>query len=730
MNTPSIHRILKSIAATAAVSAVAMATARAVNEREGGEWPWNLKLHGHHDAEVAEALGTGWFLNVGPTGIRARIMRDSPKYFTVKYVFRNSPAHGKIGIGDVIVGANGRRMNTEHYFGRGSRGRSTWDGPMTEMAKLIEDSQGTDGKLEFIVWPGGERSQETTVTVEIKPVGRFSETWPFDCERSEKLLASLRDFLYEDYQRAGRFESTVQTHSMGTLALMGSDVRRHQRLVSTIMASYYDKRYDPVAGAGLPAWGWGYDGIVMGEYYLISGDRRLRPAIESLVETFTYAQSPHAGGYHHKPFPYIYRRVASGGPPGYGPMSFPGGLALTAMGLFREAGLDYGEQPREAVHQAYLRSMNGDGAVGYGFSQGDNVLVESTGPEASVESPRGIGFEIPGGMAAIGEYKVLEDGGEPRWLRTEAETNRVFDMGSGKRRIVRAQTLTAPTRPMRHSGNQIDHFGRSGSGALGHLIGNKGGEGWENVGRFLATACAHSPKTLLDGHASTHIHVLWGSLAAAMAPNPRHFQSYMDGIKWWFIMAQAHDGSYVVMPGRDYASTDHVYGTRVMPSAAAALILSVSERSLMITGRGEATESTDGGRPPRYFDPHKQDMLEKELLFTLADMAHGDEIRPLEMELSMARTKVVFSGVRPDWEIEFRAPNSEQSASFPMEDLEFSDRVMLARLVAAIRRSDPEAQALAGLFCELDGQTTVADLYYERAGEDFAPIIEQIFESD
>ena len=42
----------------------------AVNEK--GEWPWNLKLNGWHDRAIAEDLGTGWFLNVGPTGLSRR----------------------------------------------------------------------------------------------------------------------------------------------------------------------------------------------------------------------------------------------------------------------------------------------------------------------------------------------------------------------------------------------------------------------------------------------------------------------------------------------------------------------------------------------------------------------------------------------------------------------------------------------------------------------------------
>ena len=126
---------------------------------EKGDWPWNLKLHGWHDREVAEELGQGWFLNVGPTGIRAQITHEHPEYLTVRYVFRKSPAQGVVSINDVIVGANGKRFNVPHTFGRrGDAKNAGWAGPMTEMAEQIEESQGAEGKLELIVWSGENRS--------------------------------------------------------------------------------------------------------------------------------------------------------------------------------------------------------------------------------------------------------------------------------------------------------------------------------------------------------------------------------------------------------------------------------------------------------------------------------------------------------------------------------------------------------------------------------------------
>ena len=121
------------------------------------------------------------------------------------------------------------------------------------------------------------------------------------------------------------------------------------------------------------------------------------------------------------------------------------------------------------------------------------------------------------------------------------------------------------------------------------------------MAEFLATGAAKSPEELLSGHASTHIHVLWGSLGAALA-SEKDFRAYLDGIRWWMIMAQAHDGGYVVMPGRDYASTDHVYGTRNFPAACAALILSLKEKRLQITG---APRVLDQGKPKGGLKPTK-----------------------------------------------------------------------------------------------------------------------------
>jgi len=729
----TIRHLRLSSAILSCLWAFAPGPVHAVHEK--GDWPWNLKLHGWHDREVAEELGQGWFLNVGPTGIRARITQEHPKYLTVKYVFKKSPAAGLVRIDDIIVGANGKRMNVAHYFGRGSRGRGTWEGPMVEMSKLIEDSQGKDGKVEFIVWPGGDKSKETTVTVQIDPIGRFSPTWPYDCERSDKLMLELCGFLHSEHKREGGF-GRPHTSSAAILALMASNQRKYERLAFDIVRGFSDKRYDPLNGTGYQAWNWGHEGILLGEYYLLTKDRRVLPAIDSLVKCVVDAQTPESGGYSHRPAPYIMRRVAAGGPKGYGAMSLPGGLIMTALSLFKEAGLDHGEEAYERIHQAYLRSVDGAGGIGYGFNGLDHAVIALTGPNAKKSnSPRGIGFIIESGMTDIGPYEIeWPTKSDPRyrdtsWLQRETAANRVFDFGGAKRLVVRTQIADEPRRPFQHDGGRVDHLARSGTGALAHAIGNADNRSWGFLAQHLATGCARSPQSLLDGHASTHMHVIWGTLGAALA-DEKDFRAYMDGIKWWFIMAHTHNGGFVVMPGRDYASTDHVYGTRVFPTGCAAVILALKEKRLRITGAppaGGAAEAS-AARPARQLTERGRMLADRTLLISLAELSHAGSITPVPMNLSKASTRVAFIRVERDGQLSFRALQGESEATFPLEELSAGDRAQLARLVSQLRPDDAEVAGMVGLLMEESGHTEHADTYYEQTNERIQDRIYDLFE--
>lgn len=718
-------------------SLLALASASAVYEKKDG-WPWTLKLHGWHDREVAEELGAGWFLNLGPTGIRARITQQHPKYLTVKYVFKDSPANDLIHIDDIIVGANGKTMDVAHKFGR--RGDLGWDGPMVEMSKLIEDSQGAGGELALIVWPGGDSSAEKTVTLRIDPIGRFAESWPFDCPRSDKLLTELCDFLVSEYDRTGKFESRPHTHGAAVLALLAANDAKYDSLVKKVMKGYESKRYDPNHSAGFPVWAQVHDGIVMGEYYLLNRERALEEPMKSLAHCLDNSVWPTTGGLSHKPFAAIQRRMADGGPKGYGAMAKPAGLGMLALSLFKEAGLPYAPDSYERIHEAFLDSAGTSGQIDYGFKGWDHVVIELKESGASPKnSPDGIGYECKEGLRDAGKYTITWPTKEdPRysstaWVKSEIETNRVFDKGGNSRLVVRNMSPEEPTKPFKHDGGGFKHHGRSGAGALAHAIGNKQQQSWKHLSDLMATGCANSGRQLMDGHASTHMHVLWGSLGAALA-DPEDFRNYLEDIRWWMIMAQTHNGGFVVMPGRDYASTDHVYGTRNFPTACAALILSLKEKRLRITGAtGTAAGKTpsrqsSAQRPARSVADEKRALLDRSLLSSLAELSHSGKLKPLAMSLSKAQAKVWLSAVETDSKLTFQALTGNSKASFALAELTEADHILLARLAAQLMPKNSEAQALAGIYVELGGDTATADKYYARAGEGIQATLESLFD--
>ena len=291
------------------------------------------------------------------------------------------------------------------------------------------------------------------------------------------------------------------------------------------------------------------------------------------------------------------------------------GLNWIAMNLFELAEVESLDPIAfERLNQAYLFSAGDNGEIGYGFRAWNHAIIEVTGDSRNVlEGARGIGYYIQTGMEGIEDFNVVWPTREdPRfrpidWIRDEADRVIVYMQNTNQLMLVRDMSRREPTGPLNHNGRRTGHIFRSGCGALGYAIGSANHEGWEHMARHLGDSCANSPNALLDGHASTLLHTLWGSLGAARS-NEAGFRHYMEGIRWWFVMAQTHDGSFVAMPGRDYASTDHVYAGRNFPTATAALILSVKEAQLQITGanaphivrqQGVEEEEAEDERPGR-----------------------------------------------------------------------------------------------------------------------------------
>ncbi|QTN33320.1 hypothetical protein HZ994_13695 [Akkermansiaceae bacterium] len=734
--------------------------ASAVMER--GEYPWGTDLRSYYDEEMAKELGgIKWLLNLGPTGIRARIYPDKPEVLVVKYVFQDakSPAKGLVEAEDVIAGANGKKFSTPHRFGRNLPGGGGWDGPMLELAGHIEDSQGKDGLLSLTVWPKGEKSGQKEVKIQLRQVGRFAETFPYNCKRSEMMLEELCDFMVMDYKsgnwkKENSFGGGPHGHAHQLLALMASGIPKYDRIIDSAVSGYYGKTYDP-GGGGFQMWNWGFDGIVMGEQYLLTKDRKLLSAMESLAAAMPQGCHNGNGIYTHRSE--INLRVTGRKP--YASIAAISGLQMLGMSLFKEAGLPYDERLHHNIHQHYLNSTSPEAVnIAYAFGNADKLndsdiahrhaIIKLKDPKKGL-SGRGPGYVCPTGMDGIGEYEIVwPTKADPRWkptdwLEKEAATNILTEhSGDGPdiRRVdrnnPRYKFAPEPTKPYKTTRTGT-HLAPVGMGALSHLIG--GNEtSWNYLGTHAANTCVLGPGNGFDGHAASNLHAFWSVLGAARSDQPEKLRGYFDMMKTFLILSETHNGGLILQPwGRDRpdCNSDTSYGPRILPTATGAILLSLGKQRLRITGAGGgagARRPTSGLAPPvrkaRPISAENIALLDDSLLKALAELNHSGSLKPIPVRITKARADVWLAKVESNWQLTFQALQGEKRASFNFAELASGDRAALAALAAGYRADDREAQAMAGLYAEISGDTSTADMFFAKAGEETVSALDAIFE--
>ena len=178
--------------------------------------PWDkLTTKVGPDAEVP-----GWYINLGITGARAMIAEAEPKVLLVTFVFKDTPASGKLQKGDKIIGVNGRPFVTAHKFGYGMD-KFGYEGPMMDFGNALEESQGQrGGKLVLDVLRGDQKLQvELQLTTKY---GSFSATYPFDCQKTDVILQETYAYLIKEQKADGTWSDRPHINAFAALALLGS----------------------------------------------------------------------------------------------------------------------------------------------------------------------------------------------------------------------------------------------------------------------------------------------------------------------------------------------------------------------------------------------------------------------------------------------------------------------------------------------------------------------------
>ncbi len=291
-------------------------------------YPWDRKTRFEPDNQVP-----GSFVNLGQTGARAKLDARS---LEVRYVFKGTPADGKLKVGDVIVGAGGKAFETPHKFGWGYK-NCGGEGPLMDLGGAIEAAEGADGMLRLTVRRDGKARP---VTLKLRTIGKFSPTYPARCARSDLLFRELCDYLAGRQRPDGSWQGDWIVTSAAGLVLLGSGEAKYAGNVRRAVER--QMKIQPYA-RGLHNWRLTYSGVFLAEYYLATGDERVIPALKRIQWGMVRNLSPNGATQHLK--------VGDVDWGGYNELSIMSGQMMIAWGLIERCGVAIDRGRLDAVHE-------------------------------------------------------------------------------------------------------------------------------------------------------------------------------------------------------------------------------------------------------------------------------------------------------------------------------------------------------------------------------------------
>jgi hypothetical protein len=285
--------------------------------------------------------------NLGPTGARGwmyceQLVTTQARQVAITAVEAGSPAAAVLAPGDVLLGVGGRPFTVD---------------PRAELGRAITmaESEAGGGALALTRWRAGRRSE---VVVQLPVLGTYSETAPYDCPKSRRILergiaALAARMAAPDY--AERCDPIPR--ALNALALLAAGDEAQRPLLER------ELRWAAAFEAGhFRTWHYGYVMILLAEAVQARGDidESIRAGLRRLAMAAAEGQSA-VGSWGHD-FARPDGRLG-----GYGMMNSPGLPLTLGLVLARAAGVAEPAVTRAIDASArLLRFYSGKGAVPYG----------------------------------------------------------------------------------------------------------------------------------------------------------------------------------------------------------------------------------------------------------------------------------------------------------------------------------------------------------------------------
>ena len=270
--------------------------------------------------------------NLGATGLRGWIYTKAATFLDsqqgrtttasrqilVTHVGKGTPADGVLEVDDVILGVAGKPFADD---ARQCLGRA-----ITEAEKTS-----SQGALKLLVWRGGKVA---SVQLKLRVMGTYSDTAPYGCPKSKAIFDGACRVLEKEPLRDDLWGA------VSGLALMSTGQPEHLPKVqdcARAMARSTPK-LEPRRGQGMVVWEWGYKGLFLSEYYLLTGDKEVLPAIREYTVALAKGQSVY-GTFGHGLAELTPDGRLHGSIPPYGPVNQAGLIGNLAIILGKKCGV-------------------------------------------------------------------------------------------------------------------------------------------------------------------------------------------------------------------------------------------------------------------------------------------------------------------------------------------------------------------------------------------------------
>ncbi len=298
------------------------------------------------------------YIPLGPTGILGTFEK---KQVLVDGTEPGSPADGKLKKGDVISGMG------------------------ADFVQAILAAEASDGKLTLQLKDGKK------VTLQLKALGGFSPTAPYNCPKTNKLITLAADGLAKEFSGKGDKNKGLGSSATnaGLLGLMATGEQKYTDVAFAMIKNFESIGYNGKSlqtrkleqtketgkyAGRVGSWSAAYDTILLAEYFYLTKDSALLPTLKTYTLSLVEGQDA-AGLYGHK-----MADPATNRAPGYGQMNNVSLACLMGMQLSKKCGVDVPGLD-EAIGRtvAYVEYHIGRGGFAYGFHGPRNFYFNNNG---------------------------------------------------------------------------------------------------------------------------------------------------------------------------------------------------------------------------------------------------------------------------------------------------------------------------------------------------------------